>query len=96
VRESLEELHRGIRECRCIENLVYRIWDHQENPGEGAWVAYGPGDWSRYREDLRAPIQDADGRDKVFFAGEHLEMPHGWMQPAVQTGIAAAYHILKS
>ncbi|MCR3920561.1 FAD-dependent oxidoreductase, partial [Bacillus licheniformis] len=30
---------------------------------------------------------------RVYFAGEHASLTHGWMQGAIESGIRAAYEV---
>jgi len=55
----------------------------------GAVVAFEPGQESELFPYITLP----EGR--VFFAGEHTTLTHGWMQGAIESGIRAAYEVNK-
>ena len=96
VRAGLEELHPGIGPE--IVAIKHHSWDAETNPGGGAWAAFGPGERGRYQEAMVEPYPiDGKYREnddyRVFFAGDHLGITHGWIQSAIQTGQGAAYHV---
>jgi len=52
-------------------------------------------DTSHYRH-LGAPLRDAAHVARVFFAGEHVSMVHGWMISAIVSALAAVRHVLEA
>ncbi|HTX95558.1 MAG TPA: FAD-dependent oxidoreductase [Mycobacterium sp.] len=92
VLSCLDELHPGIRDDVCCEADC--AWMEQTTPGGGAWTLYEPGGRERYWEHLRKPHPVADPR--VFFAGEHLSLLHGWIQSAIQSSIEAVMRVLEA
>jgi len=91
----LDKLHPGIKND--VEEIEHRSWDTQSNPGGGAWATFEPGERSRYQEAMVAPYPTGDASDsRVFFAGEHLGISHGWMQSAIQTAQGAVWHVNKA
>lgn len=93
----LEKLHPGIQ--KDIVGIKHHLfthypWDAQPNPGGGAWAAFMPGERERYQEAMVAPHSSGKADDpRVFFAGEHLGITHGWIQPAIQTAQGAVWHV---
>jgi monoamine oxidase len=95
VRTSLEELHPGIG--KTIKRIKHHSWDVQFNPGGGAWAAFAPGERSRYQQAMVEPHRYEEDEDpRVFFAGDHLGINHGWIQSAIQTAQGAVWHIHKA
>ena len=92
VRTCLEKLHPGIGND--IVKIEHHSWDTQSNPGGGAWATFEPGERGRYQEALVAPYPTGDAfGSRVFFAGEHLGISHGWLQPAIQTAQGAVWYV---
>lgn len=92
VRTRLEKLHPGIKND--IVEIEHHSWDNQSNPGGGAWATFEPGERGRYQEALVAPYPTGnDFGSRVFFAGEHLGISHGWIQSAIQTAQGAAWYV---
>lgn len=56
---------------------------------QGAYALYRPGQWFGIRPILQRP------HGKVLFAGEHLADWQGFMEGAVETGEAAAQHLIR-
>lgn len=89
---GLEELHPGIKED--ILQIKHHSWDAQSIPGGGAWAAFAPGERGRCQEAMIAPHSSGKAaQSRVFFAGEHLGISHGWIQPAIQTAQGAVCHV---
>jgi monoamine oxidase len=86
---SVAELHE--HNDRYLEDVVHIAWDEQSTPGGGAFAFFAPGEQRRYQEALCVPLP-ADG-PKVFFAGEHVGIFHGWIQSSIQTALAAAIDV---
>ena len=92
VLSCLEELHPGISDdVHCVADCA---WMEQTTPGGGAWTLYEPGGRERYWQHLRKPHPAGDS--KVFFAGEHLSLLHGWIQSAIQSSIEATIGVLEA
>jgi monoamine oxidase len=85
---SVEQVHPWIRDE--LTEVVHRVWD----VGGGGFLAFAPGERLRYQAALAEPYPEKDA--KVFFAGEHLGILHGWIQAAIQTALAAAIRVLES
>jgi monoamine oxidase len=105
VLRCLEILHPGIRAdvaeeeyedehgARLRRPLVRHCsWIEQRTPGGGAWPYLAPGAHERYQDLLCAPHPENSPR--VFFAGEHLCVLHGWMQGAIQSALEAAMAVM--
>lgn len=92
VLRHLEFLHRGISED--VEGITHCCWIEESTPHGGAWTIFEPGKQERYFDGLCAPHL-VGGRPRVFFAGEHLSVLHGWMQSAIQSSLRAVFDILK-
>jgi monoamine oxidase len=75
---------------KLLEDIVHHSWD----VGGGAFASFAPGEQSRYQAALCEPLFDGDGQPKVFFAGEHLAIMHGWIQGAIQSALAAVIKII--
>ncbi len=93
VLRHLEFLHPGIRED--VEGITHCCWIEESTPHGGAWTIFEPGKQERYLDGLRAP-HPAGSRPRVFFAGEHLSVLHGWMQSAIQSSLQAAIKVLEA
>jgi monoamine oxidase len=92
VRRALETLHPGISED--IVDMKHVAWVEQQTPGGGAWTYFLPGHHERYQDLLVQPHPLV--APKVFFAGEHLCVVHGWMQSAIQAALAAVIGVLSA
>jgi monoamine oxidase len=77
----LRSLHPGIE--RDITNLKHFCWDLQAEQGGGAFAHYLPGERSRWQAHmLRSWPAD---EPRVWFAGEHLSVFHGWIEGALRS-----------
>lgn len=83
---DLEKLHPELREKVCDSASIY--WD-RDKWAKGAFGSTPPGDLTDYYQDGRRP----EGR--LFFAGEHISIAPGWIQGALESGLDAAYELLK-
>jgi monoamine oxidase len=92
VLDSLSQLHHGIRDD--VVDVRHCCWIEQTTPGGGAWAFFPPGSHERYQDLLCQPHPQQPGPERVFFAGEHLCVLHGWMQSAVQSALAATMAIM--
>lgn len=92
VVRHLEFLHPGI--SADIEGIRHCCWVEQSTPVGGAWTIFEPGKHQRYQDALCAP--HPVGVPRVFFAGEHLCVLHGWMQSAIQSSLQAIIDVLKA
>lgn len=90
---SVAELHPHNDEH--LEDVVHISWDERENPGGGAFAFFGPGEQRRYQGALCAPLP-TPREPRVFFAGEHVGILHGWIQSSVQTALAAVIDVLEA
>jgi monoamine oxidase len=77
-----------------IQGTQHFAWDPISNPIGGAVAYFGPGERERYQPDLVAPMRSRGGA-RVYFAGEHLGVIHGWMQSAVSSAHAAVISALE-
>jgi monoamine oxidase len=75
---------------RLLEDIVHHSWD----VGGGAFASFGPGEQSRYQAALCAPLFNGSDEPKVFFAGEHLAIMHGWIQGAIQSALRVVIEII--
>jgi monoamine oxidase len=85
VRRCLERLHPGIGSD--IKKIRHWCWIEQRTPGGGAWTYFAPGGHERHQRALCEPHPGHAPR--VFFAGEHICVLHGWMQSAIQSSLEA-------
>jgi monoamine oxidase len=74
--------------------MKHVAWVEQQTPGGGAWTYFLPGHHERYQDLLVQPHPLV--APKVFFAGEHLCVVHGWMQSAIQAALAAVIGVLSA
>ncbi|HJS87024.1 MAG TPA: NAD(P)/FAD-dependent oxidoreductase [Acetobacteraceae bacterium] len=92
IEECLECIHPGCRDL--IDCQEHCIWNHETNPGGGAFAWYRPGQQSRYQEVLLRPHRlSPSGPNLICFAGEHLGLIQGWIQGAMQTSLHAVAQI---
>ena len=91
---SIAELHGGTDEREDIDEVVHFSWDSARWCGGGAFAWFGPGEQRRYQEALCRPVSDETGEPRVFFAGEHTAVMHGWIQGSMQSAVAACIHVL--
>lgn len=90
IKKSVMKLHPTARSSDFTDYAdVY--WDAEI--GGGAFAFFAPGEQLRYQDRLCRPLPDAN-TPKIFFAGEHLAINHGWIQSAIQSGIIAALGVL--
>lgn len=87
VLKDLETLHGPV---------VYRLWDGTgvvkrwaDDPhSQGGFVVQPPSLWHTNKEfDWAAPYK------RIFFAGEHTALPHGWVETAVKSALRASVAI---
>jgi monoamine oxidase len=88
---SVAELHD--QNDAYLEDIVHFSWDEQVSPGGGAFAFFAPGEQRRYQAALCSPMPSADD-PRVFFAGEHVGILHGWIQSSTQTALAAVIDVL--
>lgn len=77
----LEALHPGI--AAQIIDIKHLCWDLQTATGGGAFAHYLPGERQRVQQHLQHSWPHGDA--KVWFAGEHLSVFHGWIEGALQS-----------
>jgi monoamine oxidase len=75
--------------------MVNFSWDVVSHPLGGAITYFGPGERERYQGYLSESATNDQGQDRVFFAGEHLGVVHGWMQSAVSSAISTVLKVLQ-
>jgi monoamine oxidase len=78
-----------------LEDVVHIAWDAQSNPGGGAFAFFAPGEQSRYQAALCEPLAIDEG-PRVFFAGEHVGVLHGWILSSMQTALATVIDVLQA
>jgi monoamine oxidase len=61
--------------------------------GSVAW--FGPEEHTKYQSALCAPLMNRAEQPRVFFAGEHVGIAHGWIQSAIQSSLAATVSIIE-
>ena len=69
-------------------NGKVKKWDLDEN-ALGAFAFLKPHQFSQIFHDLRAK----EGR--LFFAGEHTDSPHAWIDTAIKSGVRAAKEVVE-
>uniref|UniRef100_G3SWT0 Amine oxidase n=1 Tax=Loxodonta africana TaxID=9785 RepID=G3SWT0_LOXAF len=80
--------------------IVYRLWDGTgvakrwaEDPhSQGGFVVQPPMLWHPEKDDGHA-VDWALPYGRVYFAGEHTALPHGWVETAVKSALRAAVRI---
>ncbi|XP_049756274.1 L-amino-acid oxidase isoform X2 [Elephas maximus indicus] len=80
--------------------IVYRLWDGTgvakrwaEDPhSQGGFVVQPPMLWHPEKDDGHA-VDWALPYGRVYFAGEHTALPHGWVETAVKSALRAAMRI---
>ena len=87
---GLERLHPGVRAS--LRAYEHSDWDALA--GYGAFTYYGPGDYARFHRHLSTPFPESEPR--VFFAGEHAGLHHGWAEAALQSGQWAILQLLST
>lgn len=92
VKRHLEFLHPGISDD-IVGEIEHCSWVEQSTPGGGAWTILEPHKHQRYQDQLCAP--HPVGQPRIFFAGEHLCVLHGWMQSAIQSSLQAVIEVLE-
>ena len=78
------------------QDPVHWSWDEQWNPGGGAFAFFKVGEQRRYQRGLSEPLVDSRGTPRVFFAGEHVAIAHGWIQSAFQSALAATISLIQA
>lgn len=73
---------------KLARGIASYAWQRDEFT-DGAYALYRPGQWFGIRPILQRP------HGKVLFAGEHLADWQGFMEGAIETGEAAAQHLLQ-
>lgn len=93
---SLEKMHEDIGDA--VEDVVHCVWDAESNPGHGAFACFAPGQQRRYQAALCEPWPyNRNGHPpRVFFAGEHVAVMHGWIQSALQSALTAVEDVLNA
>jgi len=93
VIDGLERLHPGIEND--IEDVKFATWDGPDLGG-GALAMFSPGEQQRYQPIIARPHPGGKPTGRVFFAGEHLTVMHGWIQAALQTALDAVLDVFAS
>lgn len=94
IEECLRRIHPDIPRPAAI---AHRVWAQYLNPGGGGFAYFRPNEQRRFASLLCQPhpwVENAEPR--VFFAGEHDGIAQGWIQGAIQSGLAAAASVLSS
>jgi monoamine oxidase len=73
---------------KLARSIASYAWQRDEYT-DGAYALYKPGQWFGIRPILARP------HGKVLFAGEHLADWQGFMEGAIETGEAAAQHLIR-
>ena len=87
VLANVQNYHTWIRDHDDELEVEGFSWDDESSPGGGAFACFAPGEHARYQAVLTGPVPK--DRPRIFFAGEHLAVLHGWMQGALQSGRSA-------
>jgi monoamine oxidase len=82
---DVDQLH-GNFATRSVRNRIVNVRDHIWLEG---FTYFEPGHQVRHQENMRKPIKDSSGNARVFFAGEHLGIIHGWILSSIVTALAA-------
>ena len=89
---GVDRLHNRSRD-RTVRN---RIVDVQHHVWKDGFTYFKPGHQLKHQENMRKPISDAAGNERVFFAGEHLGIIHGWILSSIVTALAAARGVMEA
>ena len=81
--DQLLDAYRTMKTIREFEERV-----HDEFAG-GAYALFDPGQQTHLFSHILAP----EGR--LFFAGEHASLAHGWIQGAIESGLRAAIEVAR-
>ena len=87
VKRNVEEVH-GLPE-NFLDSIVkyYKTVDwNQQQWSRGAFAVNLPGQKVNFAHDILKP----EYNNRVFFAGEHASVKHGWMQGSLYSGMLAA------
>ncbi|AMR10341.1 amine oxidase [Bacillus licheniformis] len=88
IRYTLKNLAKIYGDIVYSEFVSGASFSWTQNPfSAGAFTAFEPGQ----ELELYPYIPMPEGR--VYFAGEHASLTHGWMQGAIESGIRAAYEV---
>lgn len=79
--DCVESIHKNA--TGKIRDVKWTTWD-ERNGGGGGYAFYAPGQQVLHQAEMMAPY-----RGRIYFAGEHLALPHGWIQTAMQSAIGA-------
>jgi monoamine oxidase len=82
--ENVAVIHPEIRHN--FEVGASKMWHDDEFAG-GAYALFDPGQQTHLFSHILAP----EGR--LFFAGEHASLAHGWIQGAIESGLRAAIEV---
>lgn len=93
ILNSLKELHPSV--LADAEDIEHFSWDEHSAPGAGAFTYSGPDEMRAYQGALCQPhFRDSRSQFRLFFAGEHLSLPHAWIQDAIQSALRAVKDVL--
>ncbi len=90
VLSHLKCFHQNVEEY--ADEVVHLFWDDASSAGYGAFAFFAPGEHNLYQSAMCEPFPS--GRARVFFAGEHLSIAHGWIQGAIQTSLHATRQLI--
>lgn len=92
VIEGVDRLH-GRSAADSVGN---RVVDVRHEIWEEGFTYFQPGHQVRHQENMRKPVTDSSGKARVFFAGEHLGIIHGWILSSIVTSLAAVSELTKT
>ncbi len=74
-----------------VSELVVGKAQKSWRPG---FTYFGPGHQEQYQATMQSPLVSRGGTPRVFFAGEHLGIMHGWILSSIVTALAAVRDVL--
>jgi monoamine oxidase len=92
VLEGVDAIHRRPRD-ESVKKLVADCVHHSWRPG---FTYFRPGEQERYQRPMREPMGLPARPSRVFFAGEHLAIMHGWILSSIVTALAAVRDVVKA
>lgn len=92
VAECVDRLH-GRPSDESVRDHIVTVHHHVWKEG---FTYFKPGHQLRHQENMRRPLDDPSGDARVFFAGEHLGIIHGWILSSIVTALAAVRGVMET
>ncbi|HYJ20626.1 MAG TPA: NAD(P)/FAD-dependent oxidoreductase [Solirubrobacterales bacterium] len=89
---GVDRLH-GCSEDDSVRSRIVKARHHVWQEG---FTYFRPGQQLRHQENMRKPIGDSSGSARIFFAGEHLGIIHGWILSSIVTSLAAVGGVIRA